>query len=81
MRKFEHLQVWSIVTEEAEDYRNEMETVLGVPVTVQTERNTLVKTSDLIVTTTPSREPLIEADCVLPGTHITAMGSDQAEKN
>ena len=81
VRKFEHLQVWSIVPEEAEDYRNEMETVLGVPVTVQTERNTLVETSDLIVTTTPSREPLIEADCVRPGTHITAMGSDQAEKN
>ncbi len=75
------MQVWSIVPEEAEDYRNEMETVLGVPVTVQTERNTLVETSDLIVTTTPSREPLIEADWVRPGTHITAMGSDQAEKN
>ena len=74
------MQVWTIVPEEAEDYRNEMETVLGVPVTVQTERNTLVETSDLIVTTTPSREPLIEADCVRPGTHITAMGSDQAEK-
>ena len=59
------MQVWSIVPEEAED-RNEMETVLGVPVTV------LVETSDLIVTTTPSREPLIEADCVRPGTHITA---------
>ena len=80
VRKFEHLQVWSIVPEEAEDYRNEMETVLGVPVMVQTERNTLVETSDLIVTTTPSREPLIETDCVRPGTHITAMGSDQAEK-
>ena len=75
------MQVWTIVPEEAEDYRNEMETVLGVPVTVQTERNTLVETSDLIVTTTPSREPLIEADWVRPGTHITAMGSDQAEKN
>ena len=34
VRKFEYLQVWSIVPEEAEDYRNEMETVLGVPVTV-----------------------------------------------
>ena len=75
------MQVWSKIPEEAEDYRNEMETMLGVPVTVQTERNTLVETSDLIVTTTHSREPLIEADWVRPRTHITAMGSDQAEKN
>ena len=58
-----------------------METVLGVSVTVRTERNTLMETSDLMVTTTPSREPLIEADCVRQGTHTTAMGSDQAEKN
>ena len=58
-----------------------METVLGVSVTVRTERNTLVETSDLMVTTTPSREPLIEADCVRQGTHTTARGSDQAEKN
>ena len=29
----------------------------------------------------PSREPVIEADWVCLGTHITAMGSDQAEKN
>ena len=76
VRKFEHLQVWSIVTEEAEDYRNEMETVLGVPVAVQTERNTLVKTSDLIVTTTPSRESLIKGDWLRPGTHTTTMGFD-----
>ena len=32
--------------------------------------------SNLIVTTTPSREALIERAWVLPGTHITAVGSD-----
>ena len=81
VRKFESLQVWSPVPEETEKYRNEMEVALGVPVSAQTERRTLVETSDLIVTTTPSHMPLVEVDWVRPGTHITAMGSDQAEKN
>lgn len=36
----------------------------------------LVLQSDLVVTTTPSREPLIKAQDLHPGLHITAMGSD-----
>lgn len=36
--------------------------------------------SNLIVTTTPSKEPLLHADDIAPGTHITAVGSDTSEK-
>jgi ornithine cyclodeaminase len=35
---------------------------------------------DLIVTTTPSREPLIRAEMIRPGTHITAVGADGGGK-
>ena len=35
---------------------------------------------NLIVTTTPSQQPLITAEMIRPGTHITAMGSDTPEK-
>lgn len=81
VRKFERMQVWSRNPDKSEIYRKEMEAMLKIPVTVQTNRQALVENSDLIVTTTPSREPLIEAEWVRPGTHITAIGSDQAEKN
>jgi ornithine cyclodeaminase len=40
----------------------------------------LTERCNLIVTTTPAREPLIMADQVRPGTHITAMGSDDYGK-
>ena len=40
----------------------------------------LVRESQLIVTTTPSREPLVAAEWLHPGLHITAMGSDLAGK-
>ncbi len=36
--------------------------------------------SDLIVTTTISKTPLLLAGWIRPGTHITAMGSDTADK-
>lgn len=36
--------------------------------------------SNLIVTTTPSETPLLHAEDVLPGTHITAVGSDTSDK-
>jgi ornithine cyclodeaminase len=45
-----------------------------------TDLESLTKACNLIVTTTPSTEPLIASDWVQPGTHITAMGSDTPGK-
>ena len=40
----------------------------------------LAKNSRLIITTTPAKAPLLAANWIQPGTHITAMGSDTKEK-
>ncbi|MBI4941247.1 MAG: ornithine cyclodeaminase family protein [Actinobacteria bacterium] len=39
-----------------------------------------VRTSDVVVTATSSRTPLLDADWVRPGTHVTAVGSDTPGK-
>jgi ornithine cyclodeaminase len=39
-----------------------------------------VRGSDLIITTTPSRHPLVAADWVQPGTTLIAVGSDSPDK-
>ena len=39
-----------------------------------------VRTADIVVTATPSREPLFDAAWVGPGTHIVSMGSDAPGK-
>ena len=39
-----------------------------------------VKDVDVVVTTTPSRKPLIKVDWISPGTHINAMGADAPSK-
>ncbi len=52
----------------------------GLDLKVATEIDELVSRCNLIVTTTSAREPLIRADQVQKGTHITAMGSDDHGK-
>ena len=52
---------------------------LGVEV-VAVDAETLVRESQVVVTTTPSRAPIIEAGWLHPGLHITAMGADLSGK-
>ena len=40
----------------------------------------LTSACNLIVTTTPAHEPLLFADQIRPGTHITAVGADAEGK-
>jgi ornithine cyclodeaminase len=49
-------------------------------VTAATDLERAVSAADIIVTATSSRAPLIEADWVQPGTHITALGADTVGK-
>jgi ornithine cyclodeaminase len=52
----------------------------GLELKAATDIDELTSQCRLIVTTTPAKEPLIRADQVLKGTHITAMGSDDHGK-
>nr|WP_111298017.1 cyclodeaminase [Paracoccus saliphilus] len=40
-----------------------------------------VAQADIVVTTTPATQPILRADWLRPGQHVTAMGSDQPGKN
>ncbi len=53
---------------------------MGYSVGLSPDVASLCAASNLIVTTTPSKKPLITADMISPGTHITAMGSDSPDK-
>ncbi len=60
-------------------YRDEMQ---GHGFTVETTREPadVLHNCNLVVTTTPSKQPLLHTRDLQPGTHITAMGSDTTEK-
>ncbi len=54
---------------------------LGIRAEAIADPAALVAESQLVVTTTPARTPVLRADWLHPGLHITAMGSDQTGKN
>jgi len=71
--------VWGIGDEELVSYRRDMEGK-GFRVRTTREAEKVAADCNLIVTCTPSRQPLLEARWIRPGTHITAVGADTAEK-
>ncbi|UXX81677.1 cyclodeaminase [Roseovarius pelagicus] len=80
VRPFEDALVWGRDPAKAEACAREMAETLGVPVRAVTDPADLVAQSQLVITTTPSRTPLITADMLHPCLHITAMGSDAEGK-
>jgi ectoine utilization protein EutC len=81
VREFEEVVVWARDAAKAAAYAGRMTDVLGCPVRVAKTAEDCVRAAQVVVTTTPARTPLIEAAWLHPGLHITAMGSDAAEKN
>jgi ornithine cyclodeaminase len=57
-----------------------MEVRFGIPVTSVRSAREAVIDSDVVITTTPSREPILRAAWLRPGMHVTAMGSDGPDK-
>jgi ornithine cyclodeaminase len=73
--------IWARDIEKAEAMAANMASELGIDVAANPDLRTAVGSADVIVTTTPSTSPLIMADWLRPGQHVTAMGSDQHHKN
>ncbi len=73
------VMVWGRRAEALESYREDM-TAKGFDVATTLDTGELAGSCDLIVTTTPATEPLLRVADVRPGTHITAVGSDTADK-
>lgn len=93
VRTFEQVLVYDHSSSAVAAYVREMPGVLdadrtagrtsgaGTPVRVEAaDPETLVRQSDLVMTCTPSHQPIVKAEWLHPGLHITAMGGDTPEK-
>ncbi|MGQ9370286.1 ectoine utilization protein EutC [Azospirillum sp. A39] len=54
---------------------------LGIAVRAEADPRAAVAGADIVVTTTPAAAPILSADWLAPGQHVTAMGSDAEHKN
>jgi len=81
VRPFGTVLVWGRDPAKAEACAADIAKRLGVTARAVDDPARLVAESQLVVTTTPSKTPVLEADWLHPGLHVTAMGSDQEDKN
>jgi len=80
VRPLEAVTVWARDAAKAATCAAEMTARLGIPVTVAPSVEVAVMGADVILLTTPSTVPLLRADWLRPGQHVTAMGSDAEHK-
>jgi ornithine cyclodeaminase len=79
VRPIEEVRVWGRRKEAAEDYAREMASA-GVTVSVAATAGEAVAGAAVVVTATSASEPLIAAESIAQGTHVTAVGSDMPHK-
>ncbi len=71
--------VWGTGPEELEQYKKDMDEE-GFRIETTLDTKDIEEKCQLIVMVTPSKTPLLKGDKIMPGTHITAVGSDTPEK-
>ena len=81
VRPVRETRIWARDAARAQALANELSAELGIPVTSVADPETAVAGADIIVTTTPSMTPILKADWLESGQHVTAMGSDAEHKN
>jgi len=81
VRPIRQATIWARNTDKAEDVARSLSERLGIAVVPARDAESAVGTADIVVTTTPSASPLVMADWLKAGQHVTAMGSDQPHKN
>lgn len=81
VRTIREAAIWARDAARAEALARDLGAELGIDATAAGSAEDAVRRADVIVTTTPSTSPLVMAEWLSPGQHVTAMGSDQPHKN
>ncbi|KAB2787018.1 cyclodeaminase [Brucella anthropi] len=81
VRPITEARIWARNFDSAKKAAQNFTQKLGIPVTAIADAKEACDGTDIIVTTTPSETPLIKAEWLAPGQHVTAMGSDAEHKN
>ena len=81
-KKLEEVRVWSRTEETKKTFVTEMQQAYGdlIQVIPVASIRKAVEGTDIVVTTTPSRKPLVTNDMVSAGMHINCIGADAVGK-
>lgn len=81
VRPIERAVIWARDPAKAMAAATELTARLGFPVIAELNAEQACRGADVIVTTTPAETPIVRAEWIVPGQHVTAMGSDSEHKN
>ena len=81
VRPIKSARIWARDHAKAEKLAAECARQFGISVTAFSDPREAMRGSDIVVTTTPAEKPILMADWLEPGQHLTAMGSDSEHKN
>ncbi len=73
--------IWARDPSKADALAQRLSSELQINVSACLDPQSAVQQSQLVITTTPTEDPIFKSDWLHPGLHITAMGSDQESKN
>ena len=79
VRPFARVLAWSPSREHLDAYCTEMNAEGYTTLAVESAERVCAE-ADVLITATPSREPIVKADWIREGMHITALGSDSPGK-
>ena len=80
VRKINKINLWARDKVKVDEFIDSLKD-LKIDINISESCKELASSSDIIITTTPSKKPLLEFDWIKKGTHITAIGSDAEQKN
>ena len=81
VRKPSTVNIWGRDKKKVEAYIETMKKKLKINFVISEKIKQVCEKSDILITATPSTEPLIKNEWLKKGMHITAMGSDAEHKN
>jgi ornithine cyclodeaminase len=81
VRPYARALVWARDRAKAEACAADIRAATGADAAAVADPAGLVAACQVVVTTTPATTPVLRADWLHPGLHVTAMGSDQDSKN
>jgi ornithine cyclodeaminase/alanine dehydrogenase-like protein (mu-crystallin family) len=79
VRQLSRIKLYSPSGKSARNIKAELEKQCGVPIEVVNSAQDAVRDSDLLVTVTTAKEPIVNADWLKPGAHINAVGSHRPD--
>ena len=80
VRPISRVRIWARRAERGDAVASELSAELGIAVEPADSPEAAARDTDILVTTTPATEPLVEAAMLRPGLHVTAIGSDAEHK-